>query len=217
MYGQRHKFLEFESSFQRANARFVFLFASLYGCGFIAVALGHALVGFLVLIAVFIPLLIKTSRGIRLGRQTADDASVMRRKYDQIVLIIAIVMPSAINIVRDLSRAGAVVLAVIATVVFYFLAQSWYGGFKDTAELVRGDSSECIEQLTDDQLSYLAVLWAARCAVGFQEITQIFITRGIVSVFEEYGPSGQKDVAWVQLTEHGCGLAKNLERVSSHS
>ncbi|CAB1035856.1 hypothetical protein FRC0546_00956 [Corynebacterium diphtheriae] len=190
MYGQRHKFLEFESSFQRANARFVFLFASLYGCGFIAVALGHALVGFLVLIAVFIPLLIKTSRGIRLGRQTADDASVMRRKYDQIVLIIAIVMPSAINIVRDLSRAGAVVLAVIATVVFYFLAQSWYGGFKDTAELVRGDSSECIEQLTDDQLSYLAVLWAARCAVGFQEITQIFITRGIVSVFEEYGPSG---------------------------
>nr|WP_241805530.1 hypothetical protein [Corynebacterium diphtheriae] len=169
------------------------------------------------LIAVFIPLLIKTSRGIRLGRQTADDASVMRRKYDQIVLIIAIVMPSAINIVRDLSRAGAVVLAVIATVVFYFLAQSWYGGFKDTAELVRGDSSECIEQLTDDQLSYLAVLWAARCAVGFQEITQIFITRGIVSVFEEYGPSGQKDVAWVQLTEHGCGLAKNLERVSSHS
>ncbi|CAB0505703.1 hypothetical protein [Corynebacterium diphtheriae] len=217
MNGQRHKFLEFESSFQRANARFVFLFASLYGCGFIAVALGHALVGFLVLIAVFIPLLIKTSRGIRLGRQTADDASVMRRKYDQIVLIIAIVMPSAINIVRDLSRAGAVVLAVIATVVFYFLAQSWYGGFKDTAELVRGDSSECIEQLTDDQLSYLAVLWAARCAVGFQEITQIFITRGIVSVFEEYGPSGQKDVAWVQLTEHGCGLAKNLERVSSHS
>lgn len=217
MYGQRHKFLEFESSFQRANARFVFLFASLYGCGFIAVALGHALVGFLVLIAVFIPLLIKISRGIRLGRQTADDASVMRRKYDQIVLIIAIVMPSAINIVRDLSRAGAVVLAVIATVVFYFLAQSWYGGFKDTAELVRGDSSECIEQLTDDQLSYLAVLWAARCAVGFQEITQIFITRGIVSVFEEYGPSGQKDVAWVQLTEHGCGLAKNLERVSSHS
>ncbi|AEX48589.1 integral membrane protein [Corynebacterium diphtheriae BH8] len=217
MYGQRHKFLEFESSFQRANARFVFLFASLYGCGFIAVALGHALVGFLVLIAVFIPLLIKTSRGIRLGRQTADDASVMRRKYDQIVLIIAIVMPSAINIVRDLSRAGAVVLAVIATVVFYFLAQSWYGGFKDTAELVRGDSSERIEQLTDDQLSYLAVLWAARCAVGFQEITQIFITRGIVSVFEEYGPSGQKDVAWVQLTEHGCGLAKNLERVSSHS
>lgn len=217
MYGQRHKFLEFESSFQRANARFVFLFASLYGCGFIAVALGHALVGFLVLIAVFIPLLIKTSRGIRLGRQRADDASVMRRKYDQIVLIIAIVMPSAINIVRDLSRAGAVVLAVIATVVFYFLAQSWYGGFKDTAELVRGDSSERIEQLTDDQLSYLAVLWAARCAVGFQEITQIFITRGIVSVFEEYGPSGQKDVAWVQLTEHGCGLAKNLERVSSHS
>ncbi|MHC9581210.1 hypothetical protein ACQXZW_00465 [Corynebacterium diphtheriae] len=217
MYGQRHKFLEFESSFQRANARFVFLFASLYGCGFIAVALGHALVGFLVLIAVFIPLLIKTSRGIRLGRQTADDASVMRRKYDQIVLIIAIVMPSAINIVRDLSRAGAVVLAVIATVVFYFLAQSWYGGFKDTAELVRGDSSERIEQLTDDQLSYLAVLWAARCAVGFQEITQIFITRGIVSVFEEYGPSGQKDVAWVQLTERGCGLAKNLERVSSHS
>lgn len=217
MNGQRHKFLEFESSFQRANARFVFLFASLYGCGFIAVALGHALVGFLVLIAVFIPLLIKTSRGIRLGRQTADDASVMRRKYDQIVLIIAIVMPSAINIVRDLSRAGAVVLAVIATVVFYFLAQSWYGGFKDTAELVRGDSSECIEQLTDDQLSYLAVLWAARCAVGFQEITQIFITRGIVSVFEEYGPSGQKDVAWVQLTEHGCGLAKNLERVSSNS
>ncbi|CAB0840686.1 hypothetical protein FRC0326_01003 [Corynebacterium diphtheriae] len=217
MYGQRHKFLEFESSFQRANARFVFLFASLYGCGFIAVALGHALVGFLVLIAVFIPLLIKTSRGIRLGRQTADDASVMRRKYDQIVLIIAIVMPSAINIVRDLSRAGAVVLAVIATVVFYFLAQSWYGGFKDTAELVRGDSSERIEQLTDDQLSYLAVLWAARCAVGFQEITQIFITRGIVSVFEEYGPSGQKDVAWVQLTEHGCGLTKNLERVSSHS
>lgn len=164
---QRHKFLEFESSFQRANARFVFLFVLLYGCGFIAVALGHALVGFLVLIAVFIPLLIKTSRGIRLGRQTADDASVMRRKYDQIVLIIAIVMPSAINIVRDLSRAGAVVLAVIATVVFYFLAQSWYGGFKDTAELVRGDSSECIEQLTDDQLSYLAVLWAARCAVGF--------------------------------------------------
>ncbi|MHC9573583.1 hypothetical protein ACQQ6Y_08260 [Corynebacterium diphtheriae] len=217
MYGQRHKFLEFESSFQRANARFVFLFASLYGCGFIAVALGHALVGFLVLIAVFIPLSIKTSRGIRLGRQTADDASVMRRKYDQIVLIIAIVMPSAINIVRDLSRAGAVVLAVIATVVFYFLAQSWYGGFKDTAELVRGDSSERIEQLTDDQLSYLAVLWAARCAVGFQEITQIFITRGIVSVFEEYGPSGQKDVAWVQLTERGCGLAKNLERVSSHS
>lgn len=217
MYGQRHKFLEFESSFQRANARFVFLFASLYGCGFIAVALGHALVGFLVLIAVFIPLLIKTSRGIRLGRQRADDASVMRRKYDQIVLIIAIVMPSAINIVRDLSRAGAVVLAVIATVVFYFLAQSWYGGFKDTAELVRGDSSERIEQLTDDQLSYLAVLWAARCAVGFQEITQIFITRGIVSVFEEYGPSVQKDVAWVQLTEHGCGLAKNLERVSSHS
>lgn len=217
MNGQRHKFLEFESSFQRANARFVFLFVLLYGSGFIAVALGHALVGFLVLIAVFIPLLIKTSRGIRLGRQTADDASVMRRKYDQIVLIIAIVMPSVINIVRDLSRAGAVVLAVIATVVFYFLAQSWYGGFKDTAELVRGDSSECIEQLTDDQLSYLAVLWAARCAVGFQEITQIFITRGIVSVFEEYGPSGQKDVAWVQLTEHGCGLAKNLERVSSHS
>lgn len=216
MNGQRHKFLESESSFQRANARFVFLFALLYGCGFIAVALGHALVGFLVLIAVLIPLLIKTSRGIRLGRQTADDASVMRRKYDQIVLIIAIVMPSAINIVRDLSRAGAVVLAVIATVVFYFLAQSWYGGFKDTAELVRGDSNECIE-LTDDQLSYLAVLWAARCAVGFQEITQIFITRGIVSVFEEYGPSGQKDVAWVQLTEHGCGLAKNLERVSSHS
>nr|WP_256880828.1 hypothetical protein [Corynebacterium diphtheriae] len=168
------------------------------------------------LIAVLIPLLIKTSRGIRLGRQTADDASVMRRKYDQIVLIIAIVMPSAINIVRDLSRAGAVVLAVIATVVFYFLAQSWYGGFKDTAELVRGDSNECIE-LTDDQLSYLAVLRAARCMVGFQEITQIFITRGIVSVFEEYGPSGQKDVAWVQLTEHGCGLAKNLERVSSHS
>ncbi|CAB0644790.1 hypothetical protein CIPA99_01002 [Corynebacterium diphtheriae] len=235
MNGQRHKFLEFESSFQRANARFVFLFVLLYGCGFIAVALGHALVGFLVLIAVFIPLLIKTSRGIRLGRQTADDASVMRRKYDQIVLIIAIVMPSAINIVRDLSRAGAVVLAVIATVVFYFLAQSWYGGFKDTAELVRGDSNECIE-LTDDQLSYLAVLWAARCAVGFQEmkltrlaketrlshevvqkITQIFISQGIVSVFEEYGPSGQKDVAWVQLTEHGCGLAKNLERVSSHS
>lgn len=216
MNGQRHKFLEFESSFQRANARFVFLFVLLYGCGFIAVALGHALVGFLVLIAVFIPLLIKTSRGIRLGRQTADDASVMRRKYDQIVLIIAIVMPSVINIVRDLSRAGAVVLAVIATVVFYFLAQSWYGGFKDTAELVRGDSNECIE-LTDDQLSYLAVLRAARCMVGFQEITQIFITRGIVSVFEEYGPSGQKDVAWVQLTEHGCGLAKNLERVSSHS
>lgn len=235
MNGQRYKFLEFESSFQRANARFVFLFALLYGCGFIAVALGHALVGFLVLIVVFIPLLIKTSRGIRLGRQTADDVSVMRRKYDQIVLIIAFVMPSAINIVRDLSRAGAVVLAVIATVVFYFLAQSWYGGFKDTAELVRGDSNECIE-LTDDQLSYLAVLWAVRCVVGFREmklsrlaketrlshevvqkITQIFIARGIVSVFEEYGPSGQKDVAWVQLTERGCGLAKNLERVSSHS
>lgn len=80
------------------------------------------------------------------------------------------------------------------------------------------------------------MLWAARCVVGFQEmkltrlaketrlshevvqkITQIFISQGIVSVFEEYGPSGQKDVAWVQLTEHGCGLAKNLERVSSHS
>ncbi|CAB0548887.1 hypothetical protein CIP107524_01011 [Corynebacterium diphtheriae] len=80
------------------------------------------------------------------------------------------------------------------------------------------------------------MLWAARCVVGFREmklsrlaketrlshevvqkITQIFITRGIVSVFEEYGPSGQKDVAWVQLTERGCGLAKNLERVSSHS
>ncbi|CAB0812338.1 hypothetical protein FRC0276_00887 [Corynebacterium diphtheriae] len=197
MYGQRHKFLEFESSFQRANARFVFLFASLYGCGFIAVALGHALVGFLVLIA--------------------------------------IVMPSVMNIVRDLSRAGAVVLAVITTVVFYFLAQSWYGGFKDTAELVRGDSNECIE-LTDDQLSYLAVLWFTRCAVGFQEmkltrlaketrlshevvqkITQIFISHGIVSVFEEYGSSGQKDVAWVQLTLRGCGLAKNLESVSSHS
>ncbi|CAB0782190.1 hypothetical protein FRC0184_01033 [Corynebacterium diphtheriae] len=235
MYGQRHKFLEFESSFQRANARFVFLFASLYGCGFIAVALGHALVGFLVLIAVFIPLLIKTSRGIRLGRQVVDDAPARWRKYDKIFLGITILMPSVMNIVRDLSRAGAVVLAVIATVVFYFLAQSWYGGFKDTAELVRGDSNECIE-LTDDQLSYLAVLWAARCAVGFQEmkltrlaketrlshevvqkITQIFISQGIVSVFEEYGPSGQKDVAWVQLTEHGCGLAKNLESVSSHS
>ncbi|CAB0503415.1 hypothetical protein CIP107503_00935 [Corynebacterium diphtheriae] len=139
------------------------------------------------------------------------------------------------NIVRDLSRAGAVVLAVITTVVFYFLAQSWYGGFKDTAELVRGDSNECIE-LTDDQLSYLAVLWFTRCAVGFQEmkltrlaketrllhevvqkITQIFISHGIVSVFEEYGSSGQKDVAWVQLTLRGCGLAKNLESVSSHS
>ncbi|CAB0644812.1 hypothetical protein CIP107573_01018 [Corynebacterium diphtheriae] len=235
MNGQRHKFLEFESSFQRANARFVFLFVLLYGCGFIAVALGYPLVGFLVWIAIFIPFLIKTSWGIRLGRQVVDDAPARWRKYDKIFLGITILMPSVMNIVRDLSRAGAVVLAVITTVVFYFLAQSWYGGFKDTAELVRGDSNECIE-LTDDQLSYLAVLWFTRCAVGFQEmkltrlaketrlshevvqkITQIFISHGIVSVFEEYGSSGQKDVAWVQLTLRGCGLAKNLESVSSHS
>ncbi|MFA1475647.1 hypothetical protein [Corynebacterium diphtheriae] len=235
MTSQSHKFLEYESALKRAYAWRTFLFALLYGCDLIAVALGYPLVGFLVWIAIFIPFLIKTSWGIRLGRQVVDDAPARWRKYDKIFLGITILMPSVMNIVRDLSRAGAVVLAVIATVVFYFLAQSWYGGFKDTAELVRGDSNECIE-LTDDQLSYLAVLWAARCAVGFQEmkltrlaketrlshevvqkITQIFISQGIVSVFEEYGPSGQKDVAWVQLTEHGCGLAKNLERVSSHS
>ncbi|MBG9288028.1 hypothetical protein [Corynebacterium belfantii] len=233
MTSQSHKFLEYESALKRAYAWRTFLFALLYGCGLIAVALGYPLVVFLVWIAIFIPFLIKASWGIRLGRQVVDDAPARWRKCDKIFLGITILMPSVMNIVRDLSRAGAVVLAVIVTVLFYFLAQSWYGGFKDTAELVCGDSDECIE-LTDDQLSYLAVLWFARCAVGFQEmkltrlaketrlshevvqkITQIFISHGIVSVFEEYGSSGRKDVAWVQLTERGCSLVRNYEKTGS--
>lgn len=243
MNSQHHKFLEFENAIQRANSRLVFLFALLYGCGFITAALGRSLVGVLILIAVCIPILFHTSRGMRLGRQPADATSkawnsgesARWRKYDRIVMVIAISIPTAINIVRDLSRSGAVVLAVIATVLFYIVTQSWYQGFKDTTELGHFGSDEIVE-LSDDQLNYLAVLWSARCAVGFQEmklsrlaketqlsreaiqeITQFFIARGVVSVFEEYGSSGQKDVEWVQLTLRGCGLVKNLESVSSHS